>query len=246
MPTAKVLISNYYHENSRASETCDGQSKMVAISLDEEVFNSASLIYFNVGLMQWTIRKIPDQSILNTADWRYLIPQLYEKFPNDDMILNVSVSSSPIIKVSDGSSDITIYSDVTIRVLDNGEATPVACISLVVTASGSAEISRNNLTGSIRLDNFTLSSKWSKIGDLPLHLIQPVISTVLKTVLLPRLNSHLMHGFPLPLFHGIELQNAEIFYTKSKITVCSDAAYAENHTSFWPSNIYRSIFMSSL
>ena len=59
-------------------------------------------------------------------------------------------------------------------------------------------------------------------------ILQPVISEVLKDVLLPELNSHLMSGFPLPLVHGFTLQNAEIDYSDSMITVCSDVAYRED------------------
>ncbi|GMH05774.1 hypothetical protein Nepgr_007614 [Nepenthes gracilis] len=224
---SKALTSQCHHGKSQAFASCNGSSKMVAITLREEVFNSASLTYFYAGVMNWTVHKIPDQSILNTADWRYAIPQLYDLFPDDEMNLNVSASSPPIINVFDDHIDATIYADVIIGVLDNSKAMPVACISLVITASGFVEISGNNLTGSIKLDGITSSLKWSKIGDLPLNQIQAVILTVFEAVLLPRLNLHLMHGFPLPLFRGLKLQNAKISCTKSKITVCSDVEFME-------------------
>jgi len=57
---------------------------------------------------------------------------------------------------------------------------------------------------------------------------QPIISEVLNDGVLPELNSHLMSGFPLPLIHGFSLQNAEVDYSDSTITVCSDVAYRED------------------
>jgi len=42
----------------------------------------------------------------------------------------------------------------------------------VMSASGSAEISRNNLTASIKLDDFSLSAKWSDVGDLQISIIE--------------------------------------------------------------------------
>lgn len=81
--------------------------------------------------MHWIVDKIPDQSILNTAEWRYIIPQLYKQYPDDDMTLNISVTSPPIIKVVKTDIDATIYTDVIINVLDAGEVIPVACVSLV-------------------------------------------------------------------------------------------------------------------
>jgi lipopolysaccharide-binding protein len=81
--------------------------------------------------MHWIVDKIPDQSILNTAGWRYIVPQLYKQYPDDDLNLNISVSSPPIIKVAKDAIGAIINVDVTIDVVDGGEVIPVACISLV-------------------------------------------------------------------------------------------------------------------
>lgn len=59
--------------------------------------------------------------------------------------------------------------------------------------------------------------------------LQPVISEVLDDVLLPRLNQLLVQGFPLPLIHGFTVEDAEIVYSDSVITVCSDVAFAEDN-----------------
>nr|AFK40020.1 unknown [Lotus japonicus] len=74
---------------------------MIKIALHENVFKSASLVYFNADKLQWIIDELPDQAFLNTAEWKILIPQLYKLYPNDDMNLNVSVTSPPVIEVSD-------------------------------------------------------------------------------------------------------------------------------------------------
>lgn len=81
--------------------------------------------------MHWIINKIPDQSLLNTAGWKYIVPQLYKQYPNEDMNLNVIVSSPPIIEVVNNGIEITVYSDVTIDVVDADKVIPVACISMV-------------------------------------------------------------------------------------------------------------------
>lgn len=81
--------------------------------------------------MRWIVDKIPEQSLLNTAGWRFIIPQLYRKYPNDDMKLNISLSSAPVIVISEHSIESTVYADLIIDVVDAGEIIPVACISLV-------------------------------------------------------------------------------------------------------------------
>lgn len=81
--------------------------------------------------MHWIIDKIPDLSLLNTAEWRVILPQLYKQYPNDDMDLNVSITSPPVIAVAQTDIDGELSSDVTIDVLDAGNRIPVACISFV-------------------------------------------------------------------------------------------------------------------
>lgn len=232
-PAKEVGFINNYHKSSQPSASCTDASKMLSISLDEAVFNSASALYFDAGYMQWIVDKIPDQSLLNTAGWRFIIPQLYKKYPNHDMNMNISLSSPPIIRISDHNIDATIYADMTIDVLEDGEVIPVACISLIIQGSGSVKISGNNLGGSVKLNDFTMVLKWSKIGNLRMYLIQPVLWTVIQTVALPYANSHLGKGFPLPIINGFTLENAEIICLDSWITVCSDVAYAESSNLSW-------------
>ena len=62
------------------------------------------------------------------------------------------------------------------------------------------------------------------VSEQLLYLMQSFVSASLKTVVLPYLNIRLWEGFPLPLFHGYELENAEIVCDESKIMICSDVA----------------------
>ena len=81
--------------------------------------------------MQWIVNEVPDKSLLNTAGWRFIVPQLYKKYPNDDMNMNLSLSSPPVIRISADNIDATVYADLIIDVLDGPDVIPVACISLV-------------------------------------------------------------------------------------------------------------------
>ncbi|XP_061962660.1 putative BPI/LBP family protein At1g04970 isoform X2 [Populus nigra] len=192
------------------------------------VFNSASALYYDAKFMQWIVDKIPDQSLLNTAGWRFIVPQLYKKYPNDDMNMNLSLSSPPILRISEHNLDAMVYADLIIDVLEADQVIPVACISLVIRGSGSVGIAGNNLVGSVKLNDFSMSSKWSNIGNLRMYLIQPLMWTLIQTVFVPHANAHLAKGFPLPIIHGFTVQNAEIIFSTSKITVCGDVAFRES------------------
>ncbi|XP_061962659.1 putative BPI/LBP family protein At1g04970 isoform X1 [Populus nigra] len=224
----KVPIPMYYYENTLPSVLCTEPTKMLGISLDEAVFNSASALYYDAKFMQWIVDKIPDQSLLNTAGWRFIVPQLYKKYPNDDMNMNLSLSSPPILRISEHNLDAMVYADLIIDVLEADQVIPVACISLVIRGSGSVGIAGNNLVGSVKLNDFSMSSKWSNIGNLRMYLIQPLMWTLIQTVFVPHANAHLAKGFPLPIIHGFTVQNAEIIFSTSKITVCGDVAFRES------------------
>ncbi|XP_058745171.1 putative BPI/LBP family protein At1g04970 [Vicia villosa] len=229
-----VHIPNLLHKNSKLPILCTNSSKMLAITLDEAVFNSASALYYDAKFMHWIVDQIPDQSLLNTAGWRFIIPQLYKKYPNHRMNLNISLSSPPVVEISNQKAGVHIFADLTIDVLEEDEVIPVACISLMIQASGLVKINGNNLVGTIRLDDFGMSLKWSNIGNLRMFLIQPAIWTIIETVFLPYANSHLSKGLPLPIIHGFTLQDAEIILSTSKVGVCSDVSFAESNKHFLP------------
>ncbi|PSS05957.1 BPI/LBP family protein precursor [Actinidia chinensis var. chinensis] len=222
-------LPNNYLRSSQLPVSCTDSSKMLGISLDEDVFNSASTLYYNAKFMMWIVNEVTDKSLLNTAGWRFIVPQLYKKYPNDDMNMNLSLSSPPVIRISADNIDATVYADLIIDVLDGPDVIPVACISLVFHGSGSVEVVKNNLAGSVKLNDFSMLLKWSKIGNLRMFIIQPIMWTIIETVFLPYVNLHLAKGFPLPIIHGFTLQNAEIICSNSNIKVCSDVAIAESY-----------------
>ncbi|XP_047167486.1 putative BPI/LBP family protein At1g04970, partial [Vigna umbellata] len=227
-----VPILDLYHNNLKLPILCTNSSKMVGITLDEAVFNSASALYYDAKFMHWIVDQIPDQSLLNTAGWRFIIPQLYKKYPNHDMNFNISLSSPPVVEISNQKAGAITIVDMTIDVLEEDKVIPVACISLVIQATGALKISGNNLVGDIRLNDFQMSLKWSKIGNLRMYLIQPVVWTLIETVFLPHANTRLNKGLPLPIIHGFILQNAEIILSTSRLAVCSDVAFTESNKRF--------------
>ncbi|CAH9083618.1 unnamed protein product [Cuscuta europaea] len=205
------------------SITCKDPDKMITMFLHENVIKSALSVYFKADKMHLVVDQVPDKSLLNTAEWRFLIPKLYKQYPNDDMSLNISVTSTPTIKIEKQQMYVMVPMDVIINVLHKGEVVPVACISVEINGWASAEVSNGSLGGSVRLDYLTMSLKWSNIGNLHLSLVQMLISSLLRTLVVPLVNLRLLElGYHLPSFHGYELQDAEIFFTDSWITVCSN------------------------
>ncbi|KAG0473606.1 hypothetical protein HPP92_015463 [Vanilla planifolia] len=223
----KTLARSYWlmkDHSSFYSVYCGNTLKMLGIAVDQAVFDSASLVLFEERLFHWIVDKVPDQSLLNTASWRFIIPQLYRKYPNEDMQLNISLTSAPVIKVSQNGFVATIFFDMTVEVLED-VAVPVACISVDFTVSGAAYVADNRVVSKADLKEFSLSLKWSKVGNFPMFLVQGVMRVLLNTVVMPYVNMHLRRGFPIPIFHGLTLQNSQMLTTNSKVILCSDLAF---------------------
>ncbi|KAE9591213.1 hypothetical protein Lal_00014531 [Lupinus albus] len=221
----EVSVPQIYQKEFEISSACGGLLKMIKVSIHENVFKSASLVYFNLGRMQLVIDELPEKAILNTAEWRFIVPQLYKTYPNDDMQLNITVSSPPVIQVTNQDIGATIFVDITIDVLEDGEVTPVACISVDISASCAVEIVGNRIVGRLKLQKFSVYLKWSKIGKLHMKLIQPLMTTTLKTVIIPYLNFQLKRGLPLPIIDGFAFQKANILYAPPWIAAFSDVSY---------------------
>ncbi|CAN6204824.1 unnamed protein product [Urochloa humidicola] len=207
-------------------------SKMLWISLDEDVFNSVSALYFKAGLLQRMFDKIPDQYLLNTASWRFLVPQLYRKYPNDNMLLNISAISPPSVRINVGRIDATVDLDVTINVLDFGKIVPVACMSVSVAVSGAAAVSGNKLGGRVELDYFSFTMKWSQVGKLHTFVVQTVLRIFLRNLFVPHVNSYLEQGFSLPIIKGFSIRDAYILTSYSKMIVSCDVAFLEPEALF--------------
>ncbi|KAL0560747.1 hypothetical protein IC582_001160 [Cucumis melo] len=224
--SASQVPFKYLHNETQGSVYCKDSAKMIEISLHERVLNSASQVIFE-KYMHWIVDHIPDQHLLNTAAWKWVIPRLYQQYPDDDIVLNISASSPPILRLRDKDIAATIHVDMIINVQDTSEIIPVACISLEITASFSPKILEKNLVGHVTMEDFTLALKWSKIGHIRLYLIQKTLASLIKTVLVPFVDLYLLNGIALPSFHGLALEDAEMVFNSSKIIMCSDVALSQ-------------------
>lgn len=83
------------------------------------------------GYLEWIVDELPQESWLNTHFWRWLIPQLYKKYPNTDMALGFASSAPPTVQLKTDGVTANAVADLTLSVKTEGKSLPVACISLV-------------------------------------------------------------------------------------------------------------------
>ncbi|CAM6099422.1 unnamed protein product [Calypogeia fissa] len=205
---------------------CDDSVKMVTIALSDYVLNSAAYVYYDSGELTWDVDNIPGKKYLNTASWRYIIPKLYKKYPNEDMILSFAVSSAPTVNITIDGIRANAGADMTIEVKDGGDIVPVACINLMVSFDAVAALNYANITGQATLDDLTLALKWSEIGSFPVYLVQATVRTLVQELVLPLINISLKSGFPIPMVAGVEIIDADLRYEDGYLFVCTDIHYS--------------------
>jgi hypothetical protein len=77
------------------------------------------------------VDELPQDWLLNTAFWKWLIPQLYRQYPNHDMALNFSVSDAPQVELTRNGAKALAAAEMTVLVKTNTDFVPVACLSMV-------------------------------------------------------------------------------------------------------------------
>ncbi|XP_024362697.1 putative BPI/LBP family protein At1g04970 [Physcomitrium patens] len=204
---------------------CSDSTKMVTIALCDYVINSATTVYFEAGFLEWLVDELPQESWLNTHFWRWLIPQLYKKYPNMDMALDFACSTPPTVQLQRDGATANAMAELILLVKTDEKPLPVACISLALSMDAVVNVVGNNITAEATLNDLSLELKWSDVGNFPVNLLQPTLRTVISRVILPILNKKMKHGFPLPVLPAVDLENADIRYEEGHILICSDVYY---------------------
>uniref|UniRef100_A0A7I4EBQ8 Lipid-binding serum glycoprotein C-terminal domain-containing protein n=1 Tax=Physcomitrium patens TaxID=3218 RepID=A0A7I4EBQ8_PHYPA len=151
---------------------CNDSTKMVTIALCDYVINSAAAVYYEAGYLEWIVDELPQESWLNTHFWRWLIPQLYKKYPNTDMALGFASSAPPTVQLKTDGVTANAVADLTLSVKTEGKSLPVACISLALSMDAIFNVVGNNITAEATLNDLTLEMNWSDIGNFPVNLLQ--------------------------------------------------------------------------
>lgn len=206
---------------------CNGNTKMVTMALSESILKDGAAIYYSADFLNWLLEKLPDQTFLNTSKWKFLIPQLYQQYPNKEIRLHFEVSNPPNVTLTLDGVDVSAMAQMFVGVADNGSIVQVACISITASASGLAGLNENNITGQVVLKDLSLELEWSNVGKIHLTLVKVFLKTIVRDALLPYLNLSLRRGFPLPVIPSMKLKDAAVNYGDGFLLVCTDLEYVK-------------------
>ncbi len=209
-------------------------NNMIQFYIADWSSNSASYVFDAAGVMTYTIKpsdippKFPFQ--LNTKYFQFIIPQLYQQYPDTDMQIDLSAANPPTTSTSASSSSSTIVADVNSVfsvISSNGTIIKVFGLELDLQMGLNAQVSTSGsvISGAVTYQSLALQLKWSNVGSFDVKLVQTLMQAVIQYGVLPIVNAITQQGFPLPSVPGLTLDNPKILYNDGYLGVASNFTY---------------------
>ncbi|KHJ85635.1 LBP / BPI / CETP family protein, partial [Oesophagostomum dentatum] len=137
-----------------------------------------------------------------------LVPQLAETYPNHTLELSLAATRAPAVLFSEkkgGVISVNLGGVIVVFVSDGSRRKQAAVLDMDVVADAKLNLQNQNVSGSVELTKFDLTSRSAtiKISQDELSDIAILVSQMVENML----NEMLSNGFPLPLPHGYQLLN---------------------------------------
>ena len=207
----------------------DLASDMIAVYVDEYVFNSALTAFSEAGLFTVLVNNsvIPPSLKsffqFNTTFFKSYVPSLYEKYPNMAMTIDVGpfvhptlvVLPSPVGLLGSFSFVLDVY------VAEEQKLIPAFGLIANLTVSGMAKMNGSNITANVEMKGFNVTLSWAKIdvNQTSVDNLKSFMGSMINLVALPAINFKLNQGIPIPAFDGLTIVNPRFTYYNGYIGV---------------------------
>lgn len=201
---------------------------MLSLGLSQYTVNSAAYAYYTSGKLQALITDdmIPPRSPLhlNTDSFGIFIPQLRKMYPGMEMKLQLYASEAPEVDFKPGAVKMNLLGSVkAFAIQADGTAIPLFKLNVESTFTGKFYMATEKLTGSVAMDNFTLTLADSEVGPFKTTSLETIIALGIKVSGLPTVNAKLAKGIDLPTMQQVQLTNLVLNVEEGFISVLSDA-----------------------
>eukprot|EP01147_Barroeca_monosierra_P007468 gene7468-544_t len=197
----------------------------IAVYLDPFLLNSGLSVLNAQGVFNFTLTNddippaVQPYFQLNTTFFRYIFPNLYNKFPNDALQLDMAPLQIEPIAVNSSIRSGFLYA-VNVSVLQGTPRTqviPAMKLEIHFKIDGSVSLENTTLAGNISSIVLTTTLTWAIVPVANVSGLNPIIAKLLDNIIIPSLNKLLNKGLPLPIIGGIEFVNTEVIYNPEGI-----------------------------
>nr|ARV86002.1 bactericidal/permeability-increasing protein 1 [Sinohyriopsis cumingii] len=209
--------------------------KMMYLWISDYMFNTLGYAaqMHNYLVLNITAADLPpnQRGILNTTCTSFLcfgnlIPQLQKNFPNSTVELNLFSGRPPTMNITPGELKVNCSGKIVLYARQNDKnrtyvMSTMATMETTVNVSVSNERVHGKINGIMLLLNVTDSA----VGPINSRFIQILINSVLKAVLIPKINEFGNKGFPLPVTGKIRFVNTSLRLLKHTMVIETDLKY---------------------
>jgi hypothetical protein len=206
----------------------DASDKMVYLWLTSYPLDTASYIYKEAGYMVYDMPhdEIPSFLLRTTADFKSIVPQLYQQFPDTDVSYGVTATLPPSLSLSSGQAGLTAVAEISVRVEESGQL--LSAFSLTVSLQCGIELSIETrpsgqfIAGEVTSFTTEIVNVNTNIGEFDSAQFQDLLHTVIKFLAVPNINRLLRPGQSLPSHEGVTATNTVISVAEGYILVGTD------------------------
>jgi hypothetical protein len=205
-------------------------SHLFQLLVDTFVFNSGLHTAHKKGVFHKIVNKDSKTPLaMHTKAYKDILPALYKKYPNNDMQAEVNFASEPSVAASTNNFAMNAPAAYKFSVLDGGKWVHV--FTLRNDASGAVNVHIDQLGSgqAIFAKVNSLATKYtitdSTVGNPDLSLLNGLLDFILKSVVVPSVNSVLSGGIPLPLAHGMQISNTKFNFVANAVRISTDLTY---------------------
>lgn len=203
---------------------------MMSMGMSAFTANSAAFVYNTAGVLSLYITDdmIPKSSPfrLDTKSFGVFIPQLEQLYPGLLMKLLVKTVKNPVISFEP--NNVTIQSAATVTayaIQPNGTLSPLFVLNLESNVSAQVFVKGTKLAGEVTLYKMDLTLGTSYVGEFKVKSLESIFQTVLKMVIIPKLNARLAIGYPLPTIGKMKLVNTKLQILKGFMLIGTDVLF---------------------
>ncbi|XP_066242212.1 lipopolysaccharide-binding protein-like [Saccopteryx leptura] len=183
--------------------------RMAYIAVSQYVFNTASQVYRQAGLMNFTIRN----------------EHLARLYPNMEVGLELSPESAPFLTFTPG--NVTLMPVMNIEafaLLPNAsDRSPLFQLRARTNISATISVSSGKIFGSLSPGSkLELELKHSHIGFFNVGLMESIFNYYAPYVVYPSINAKLKEGFPLPLPRDTYLNSLQLQILQNFVLIKAD------------------------
>ncbi|KAM6147847.1 lipopolysaccharide-binding protein [Erethizon dorsatum] len=208
----------------------EDHSQMVYFAISDYVFNTASLVYYQAGYMNFSVTDdmIPPDSPfrLTTSSFRAFAPRITRLYPNMNLELRGGAVSAPLLKLNPGNLSLTPQMEIEgFVLLPNSVRKPVFRLGVTANVSATLTFNTSRITGILEPGKLQVELKESKVGVFNVELLGGFLNYFMLNNVYPDVNEKLAQGFPLPLLNRIQLYDLVLQIHKGFLFLGANVQY---------------------